>query len=131
MVFQQFNLFPHLTVMGNLTIAQRRVLGRNNAEADRIAATTWRRSVSPTAATRSRRSSPAAAAARRDRPVAVDGARPDALRRADVRARPRARRDVLAVMRDLASDGMTMMVVTHEMSFAQEVASRVVFMDEG
>jgi polar amino acid transport system ATP-binding protein len=59
MVFQQFNLFPHLCVLDNLTLAQRRVLKRDKAEAAKVARPTWRRSVSPTARAPTRLTSPA------------------------------------------------------------------------
>ena len=71
------------------------------------------------------------AAARRDRPRARHGSGADAVRRADVRARPGLVGEVLDVMRDLAAGGMTMIVVTHEIGFAREVADAVAFMDAG
>ena len=93
MVFQSFNLFPHLTVLKNLTIAQTKVLKRSSAEAEKIARKNLERvgiaaqgGRIPGAALRW------AAAARRDRPVAVHVAGPDAVRRAHLRARPRAGR---------------------------------------
>ena len=132
MVFQQFNLFPHLSVLENLTIAQRRVLHRSKAEADAVARTNLERvgladKVTAYPAQLSGGQAQRAAIARSlsmgpdlmlfDEPTsALD---------------PELVGDVLEVMRGLAADGMTMMVVTHEMSFAREVADRVVFMDDG
>ena len=93
MVFQQFNLFPHLTVLRNLTIAQQRVQGRSKDEAGEIA----RRNLAKVGLAEQGGRLPGApvrrpAAAGRDRPGAVDGPRHDAVRRADQRARPRAGR---------------------------------------
>ena len=87
MVFQQFNLFPHLSVKKNVMLAQQKVLKRSKEEAEKIAI--------------------------------------------EELTNPELVRDVLGVMRDLARDGMTMIVVTHEMGFARDVADRVVFMDGG
>jgi len=132
MVFQQFNLFPHLSVLENLTIAQRRVLGRSKSEADAVARDNLERvglsdKVTTYPAQLSGGQAQRAAIARSlsmgpelmlfDEPTsALD---------------PELVGDVLEVMRSLAAEGMTMMVVTHEMSFAREVADRVVFMDDG
>ena len=132
MVFQQFNLFPHLSVKQNLTLAQRRVLRRPTAEADRVARENLERvgladKIDAYPAQLSGGQQQRAAIARSlsmgpdlmlfDEPTsALD---------------PELVGDVLEVMRGLAADGMTMMVVTHEMSFAREVADRVVFMDDG
>jgi polar amino acid transport system ATP-binding protein len=132
MVFQQFNLFPHLSVLENLTIAQRRVLRRGKAEADAVARANLERvglgdKVTAYPAQLSGGQAQRAAIARSlsmgpdlmlfDEPTsALD---------------PELVGDVLEVMRGLAAEGMTMMVVTHEMSFAREVADRVVFMDDG
>ena len=132
MVFQQFNLFPHLSVLENLTIAQRRVLRRSRTEAEAVALTNLERvglgdKVTAYPAQLSGGQAQRAAIARSlsmgpdlmlfDEPTsALD---------------PELVGDVLEVMRSLAAEGMTMMVVTHEMSFAREVADRVVFMDDG
>ena len=132
MVFQQFNLFPHLSVLENLTIAQRRVLRRSRSEADAVARANLERvgladKMTAYPAQLSGGQAQRAAIARSlsmgpdlmlfDEPTsALD---------------PELVGDVLEVMRGLAAEGMTMMVVTHEMSFAREVADRVVFMDDG
>ncbi|HZG93550.1 MAG TPA: amino acid ABC transporter ATP-binding protein [Mycobacteriales bacterium] len=132
MVFQSFNLFPHLTVMGNLTIAQRRVLGRGKAEADRIA----HDNLEKVGLADRGDAFPAQLSGGQQQRVAIARSLsmgPDLMLFDEPTSAldPELVGDVLAVMRDLAQDGMTMMVVTHEMSFAREVASRVVFMDEG
>ncbi|MEU9118252.1 amino acid ABC transporter ATP-binding protein [Streptomyces sp. NPDC048506] len=132
MVFQAFNLFPHLTALENLTIAQRRVLGRNRAEAERIAhANLARVGLSDKAA-----AYPAQLSGGQQQRVAIARALsmdPELMLFDEPTSAldPELVGDVLAVMRGLARDGMTMLVVTHEMSFAREVADRVVFMDGG
>ena len=93
MVFQSFNLFPHLTVLQNLTIAQTKVLRRSKAEADKVARHNLERvGMTPQGGRLPGAALRRPAAARRDRPVAVDGPRADALRRAHLGARPRAGR---------------------------------------
>jgi polar amino acid transport system ATP-binding protein len=132
MVFQSFNLFPHLTVLSNLTISQRRVLGRKKDEAEQIARDNLERvglldKINAYPAHLSGGQQQRAAIARSlsmnpdmmlfDEPTsALD---------------PELVGDVLDVMRNLADSGMTMMVVTHEMGFAREVGDELVFMDEG
>lgn len=132
MVFQSFELFPHLSVMDNLRLAQRRVLGRDAAAAEKRAMTLLNR---------------VGMAAHRDKyPSALSGGQQQriAIARAlcmDPKVMlfdeptsaldPEMVNEVLDVMTDLAREGMTMMVVTHEMGFAQRVAHRVVFMDGG
>ncbi|RKR91244.1 amino acid ABC transporter ATP-binding protein (PAAT family) [Micromonospora pisi] len=132
MVFQQFNLFGHLRVRENLTIAQRRVLGRSRAEANRIAAENLDR----VGLAEKADAYPAQLSGGQQQRVAI--ARALAMEpRLMLFDEPTSALDpelvgeVLAVMRSLAAEGMTMLVVTHEMSFAREVASRVVFMDGG
>ncbi len=132
MVFQQFNLFPHLTVLGNLTIAQRRVLKRDKSEAEAVAL----RNLERVGLAERRDSFPAQLSGGQQQRVAIARSLsmdPDLMLFDEPTSAldPELVGDVLAVMRDLAADGMTMMVVTHEMSFAREVASRVVFMDGG
>ena len=132
MVFQQFNLFPHLTVTENLTIAQRRVLGRGKEEAGRIAAANLDRvgladkaDAYPAQLSGGQQQRVAIA-----RALAVD---PDLMLFDEPTSAldPELVGEVLGVMRRLAQEGMTMIVVTHEMSFAREVADRVAFMDDG
>ncbi|MCM4080946.1 amino acid ABC transporter ATP-binding protein [Paractinoplanes hotanensis] len=132
MVFQQFNLFGHLTVRENVTIAQRRVLKRSRAEADRIAAENLDRVGLADKAS----SYPAQLSGGQQQRVAI--ARSLAMEpqlmlfdEPTSALDPELVGEVLAVMRGLVADGMTMLVVTHEMAFAREVASRVVFMDDG
>ena len=132
MVFQQFNLFGHLSVRENVTIAQRRVLKRSRAEADRIATANLER----VGLAEKADAYPAQLSGGQQQRVAI--ARALAM---DPRLMlfdeptsaldPELVGEVLAVMRALAAEGMTMLVVTHEMAFAREVASRVVFMDDG
>ncbi|BAL88557.1 putative ABC transporter ATP-binding protein [Actinoplanes missouriensis 431] len=132
MVFQQFNLFGHLTVRENVTIAQRRVLKRSRAEADRIATTNLERVglVDKADAYPAQLSGGQQQRAAIARALAMD---PQLMLFDEPTSAldPELVGEVLAVMRGLAAEGMTMLVVTHEMAFAREVASRVVFMDGG
>ena len=132
MVFQQFNLFPHLTVLHNLTIAQRKVLKRSEKESVEVAKQVLDRvgvidkiDEYPIRLSGGQQQRVAIA-----RSLAMD---PDMMLFDEPTSAldPELIGEVLDVMRKLAEDGMTMMVVTHEMSFAQEVADRVVFMDGG
>ena len=132
MVFQQFNLFPHLSVKRNVMLAQQKVLKRDKAEADRVAVEQLTR---------------VGLAERLDfRPSQLSGGQQQRVAIARALAMdphvmlfdeatsaldPELVRGVLAVMRELADGGMTMIVVTHEMGFAREVADRVVFMEGG
>ncbi|MFJ6668903.1 amino acid ABC transporter ATP-binding protein [Streptomyces sp. NPDC091383] len=132
MVFQQFNLFPHLSVTENLTLPQRRVLKRDKADAERVAAENLARvGLAEKAA-----AYPSALSGGQQQRVAIARALamgPEVMLFDEPTSAldPELVGDVLAVMRGLAREGMTMMVVTHEMSFAREVADRVVFMDGG
>jgi polar amino acid transport system ATP-binding protein len=132
MVFQQFNLFPHLTVTDNLVLPQRRVLRRGRAEAAKVAANNLERvGLSGKAS-----AYPAQLSGGQQQRVAIARALavgPELMLFDEPTSAldPELVGDVLGVMRMLADDGMTMMVVTHEMSFAREVADRVVFMDAG
>ena len=132
MVFQLFNLFPHLDVMGNLTIAQRRVLKRSKGEAERVAGEMLFR----VGLSDKRHEYPAHLSGGQQQRVAIARAlcmNPDMMLfdEATSALDPELVGEVLAVMRALAEDGMTMLVVTHEMGFARRVADRVVFMDDG
>ncbi|WP_431046728.1 amino acid ABC transporter ATP-binding protein [Streptomyces sp. P1-3] len=132
MVFQSFNLFPHLTALENLTIAQRRVLRRDRAEADRVA----RLQLARVGLTGKEAAYPAQLSGGQQQRVAIARALamdPELMLFDEPTSAldPELVGDVLAVMRALADEGMTMLVVTHEMSFAREVADRVVFMDDG
>ena len=131
MVFQHFNLFPHMTALENVTLAPIQVaklVARRPASG--------RRAARPRRPRRQARHLPAGAvgrpaAAGGDRAGAGDAAEADAVRRADLGARPELVGDVLDAMRQLAADGMTMIVVTHELGFAREVGDTAVFMDAG
>jgi polar amino acid transport system ATP-binding protein len=132
MVFQSFNLFPHLTVERNLTIAQQRVLRRQKGAAKETA----RRNLERVGLIDKIGAYPAHLSGGQQQRVAIARALsmdPDMMLFDEPTSAldPELVGEVLAVMRDLAKDGMTMMVVTHEMSFAREVADRIVFMDEG
>jgi polar amino acid transport system ATP-binding protein len=132
MVFQQFNLFPHLTVLRNLTIAQRQVLNRSEDEANETAHKVLERvgmldKVDEYPINLSGGQMQRVAIARS---LSMD---PDMMLFDEPTSAldPELVGEVLDVMRKLAEDGMTMMVVTHEMGFARQVGDRVVFMDEG
>ncbi|MCP2338550.1 amino acid ABC transporter ATP-binding protein [Actinomadura rupiterrae] len=132
MVFQSFNLFPHLTVLGNVMVAQRKVLKRDKAEAERVARANLERvgladkvDAYPEKLSGGQQQRVAIARALAMDPSVMLFDEPTSA------LDPELVGDVLGVMRSLADEGMTMVVVTHEMSFAREVADRVVFMDEG
>jgi len=132
MVFQSFNLFPHLTAKGNVMLAQTHVLKRSKAEASRIAVEQLERvglgdrvNYYPAQLSGGQQQRVAIA-----RALSMD---PHVMLFDEVTSAldPELVRGVLDVMKALASAGMTMMVVTHEMGFARDVAHRVVFMDDG
>ncbi|MEU2161594.1 amino acid ABC transporter ATP-binding protein [Streptomyces sp. NPDC019208] len=132
MVFQQFNLFPHVTVTENLTLPQRRVLGRDRTRAASVA----RENLERVGLADKADAYPAQLSGGQQQRVAIARAlamSPEVMLFDEPTSAldPELVGEVLAVMRMLAAEGMTMMVVTHEMSFAREVADRVVFMDEG
>ncbi|SIM81979.1 amino acid ABC transporter ATP-binding protein [Micromonospora cremea] len=132
MVFQSFNLFPHLTVLDNLTIAQRRVLRRGRGEAERIA----RDNLERVGLTDKAGAFPAQLSGGQQQRAAIARSlsmEPKLMLFDEPTSAldPELVGDVLTVMRKLAEDGMTMLVVTHEMAFARDVADRVVFMDGG
>lgn len=132
MVFQQFNLFPHMTAMENVTVALRKVLKRSRSEAERIAGEQLAR----VGLSEKALSYPAQLSGGQQQRVAIARALamgPSVMLfdEATSALDPELVGDVLAVMRSLAEEGMTMLVVTHEMGFARNVADRVIFMDEG
>jgi polar amino acid transport system ATP-binding protein len=132
MVFQQFNLFPHLTVLKNLTVAQTGVLGRPKAGAISIA----REMLERVGLSDKTHEYPAHLSGGQQQRVAIARAlsmKPKMMLFDEPTSAldPELVGEVLDVMRTLAGEGMTMMVVTHEIGFAQEVADRVVFMDAG
>ncbi len=132
MVFQQFNLFPHLTVLKNLTLAQQRAKKRGKAEATEVA----RRNLAKVGLAEKADAFPAQLSGGQQQRVAIARALsmdPDMMLFDEPTSAldPELVGDVLEVMKQLAREGMTMMVVTHEMGFAREVGDRVVFMDGG
>ena len=132
MVFQQFNLFPHRTVLDNCTLAQRAVLRRSKEDAEAVA----QRNLDQVGLGDRGASMPGQLSGGQQQRVAIARAlsMDPALMLFDEPTSaldPELVGDVLAVMQDLAEAGMTMLVVTHEMAFAREVADRVVFMDDG
>lgn len=132
MVFQHFNLFPHLRVMENLTLAQRRVLRRSDAEARAVATDMLER----VGLAEKAQAYPAQLSGGQQQRVAIARAlsmNPTMMLfdEATSALDPELVGDVLEVMRSLAREGMTMLVVTHEMDFARRVADHVVFMDQG
>jgi ABC-type polar amino acid transport system ATPase subunit len=132
MVFQQFNLFPHLTVMNNLTLAARRIRHQPRADAEARAYVLLER----VGLTEKAGQHPHQLSGGQQQRVAIARALmmdPHVMLFDEVTSAldPELVGEVLIVMRDLARDGMTMLVVTHEMQFAREVGDRLVFMDEG
>jgi polar amino acid transport system ATP-binding protein len=132
MVFQQFNLFPHLSVMNNLTLAQRKVRGRSREEAEEIGMQQLRRVGIPDKA----RMKPAQLSGGQQQRVAIARSlsmNPKVMLFDEPTSAldPEMINEVLDVMKELAASGMTMVVVTHEMGFAREVGSHLVMMDEG
>ena len=132
MVFQQFNLFGNHTVLGNCTLGQMKVLKRSKEEATRTAISYLERvgmaqyiDARPNQISGGQKQRVAIARALSMEPEALLFDEPTSA------LDPELVGEVLKVMKDLARSGLTMLVVTHEMSFAREVASRVVFMDEG
>jgi len=132
MVFQNFELFPHMTVMRNLTLAQEKVLGRAPADAhnkglvllERVGLAD-QRSKYPGQLSGGQQQRVAIARALAMDPIAMLFDEPTSA------LDPEMINEVLDVMVELAEEGMTMMVVTHEMGFARKVAHRVIFMDHG
>jgi len=132
MVFQSFNLYPHMTALGNVTLALRKVAGKNRAEADALGRAALERVGLADRATHR----PLELSGGQQQRVAI--ARAIALEpRVMLFDEPTSALDpelvgsVLAVMRGLRESGMTMIVVSHEMGFARAAADRVVFMDDG
>jgi ABC-type polar amino acid transport system ATPase subunit len=132
MVFQQFNLFPHLTVLSNVTIAARRIRKLSKAEAEKRA----HELLAQVGLVDKADQHPHQLSGGQQQRVAIARAlmmEPHVMLFDEVTSAldPELVGEVLVVMRDLAKSGMTMMVVTHEMQFAREVGDRVIFMDEG
>jgi general L-amino acid transport system ATP-binding protein len=132
MVFQQFNLFPHLTVLDNITLAQRHVRKRGKAESEKIAMDLLKRVGIPEQA----KKYPGQLSGGQQQRVAIARAlamNPKIMLFDEPTSAldPEMIKEVLDVMKELARSGMTMIVVTHEMGFAREVADRVIFMESG
>jgi polar amino acid transport system ATP-binding protein len=132
MVFQRFNLFHHLTALDNMAIGPRRVLGLKLADARALAAEQLARvrlsehtTKRPAQLSGGQQQRLPIARAMAMRPVLMLFDEPTSA------LDPELVGEVLEVIRTLAQDGMTMLVVTHEMQFAREVGTRVLFMDEG
>jgi glutamine transport system ATP-binding protein len=132
MVFQHFNLFPHKTVLDNITLAPIKVKGMAKEEAETIALQLLEKvglkdkaKVYPNSLSGGQKQRVAIARALAMNPKVMLFDEPTSA------LDPELVGDVLQVMKDLAKEGMTMVVVTHEMGFASEVADRVVFMDNG
>ena len=132
MVFQQFNLFPHKSALENVTLAPRRVLKRSEEESQQTGTELLQRvglgdklNEYPERLSGGQQQRVAIA-----RALAMD---PHVMLFDEVTSAldPELVKEVLDVMRELASEGMTMLVVTHEIGFAREVGDQVVFMDEG
>jgi len=132
MVFQQFNLFPHLTVMDNITIGPRKLKSMSQKEAEKVAVSLLRRIGLEDKA----RSYPNQLSGGQKQRIAIARAlamSPDVMLFDEPTSAldPEMVGEVLDVLKELAKEGMTMVVVTHEMGFAKEVGTRIFFMDEG
>ena len=132
MVFQHFNLFPHLTVMDNITIAPRKVLGQSREQAEETAVGLLRR----VGLADKRDAYPPQLSGGQKQRIAIARSlamKPDMMLFDEPTSAldPEMVKEVLNVIKDLAHEGMTMAIVTHEMSFAREISDRVLFMDEG
>ena len=132
MVFQNFNLFPHMTVMENLTLAQTKVRKTSSDEAKKIGQILLDRvglkdkaNAYPDSLSGGQKQRVAIARALAMKPKVMLFDEPTSA------LDPEMVREVLDVMKSLAEEGMTMVIVTHEMSFAKEVADRVLFVDGG
>ena len=132
MVFQRFNLFPHMTVLNNITLAPIKVKGMNKADAEEIAMQLLKKvglvdkaKVYPNTLSGGQQQRVAIARALAMQPDIMLFDEPTSA------LDPEMVGEVLNVIRDLTKEGMTMVIVTHEMGFAREVSDRVIFMDHG
>ena len=132
MVFQHFNLFPHMTILKNMTLAPRKLLKKSKAEAEEKAMSLLKRvgladraNAYPSQLSGGQKQRIAIVRALCMEPQVMLFDEPTSA------LDPEMVGEVLDVMKQLAHEGMTMVVVTHEMGFAREVADRVIFMDEG
>jgi len=132
MVFQSFNLYPHMTALGNVTLALRKVAGKSRAEADELGrAALARVGLADRAGHR-----PGELSGGQQQRVAIVRAlamRPELMLLDEVTSAldPELVAEVLNVIRELAEGGMTMLIATHEMGFAADIANRVCFLDQG
>ena len=131
-VYQAFNLFPHMSVLDNVTLAPRRVLGRSRVEAEAQAT----RLLERFGLADKRLDFPDRLSGGQQQRVAIVRAlamQPDLLLLDEITSAldPELIAEVLNVIRELAAEGMTMVIATHEMGFARDIASRIVFLDEG
>src|SRR5437773_7462816 len=133
MVFQSFNLYPHMTALGNVALALRRVLGRKRSEAEALA----RAALAQVGLAEKAGAYPGELSGGQQQRVAIAralalGPKIMLFDEATSALDPKLTQEVLRVIRDLAvRDHMTMILVTHDMDFARDVADRVLFMDEG
>ncbi len=132
MVFQHFNLFPHMTILRNMTIAPMKLLGKTREEAEKLAMSLLEKVGLADRAN----AYPSQLSGGQKQRVAIVRAlcmQPDVMLFDEPTSAldPEMVGEVLEVMKSLAHDGMTMIVVTHEMGFAREVGSRVIFMADG
>ena len=132
MVFQRFNLFPHMTVLDNITLAPQKIRGLSKSEAESIAhdllgkvGLSDKAEAYPEQLSGGQQQRVAIARALAMKPKVMLFDEPTSA------LDPEMVSEVLDVMKDLAKEGMTMVIVTHEMSFAKEVATRVLFVDGG
>ena len=132
MVFQSFNLYPHMTALGNVTLALRKVVGESRVDAERLGMEALERVGLSTKA----KSYPSELSGGQQQRVAIARAlalEPTVMLFDEPTSAldPELVGSVLAVMRELKAAGMTMLVVSHEMRFARDAADRVIFMDHG
>lgn len=132
MVFQQFNLFPNMTVKENLTVAPIKVAGKSKEEAEKIAVELLKK----VGLEDKKEAYPSSLSGGQKQRIAIARAlamKPDVMLFDEPTSAldPEMVGEVLNVMKDLANEGMTMVVVTHEMGFAKEVGDRILFMDKG
>ncbi|MBQ3584625.1 MAG: amino acid ABC transporter ATP-binding protein, partial [Lachnospiraceae bacterium] len=132
MVFQQFNLFPHMTILKNLTIAPMKLLKKSKEDAEKRAMELLKR----VGLEEKANAYPSQLSGGQKQRIAIVRAlcmEPDVMLFDEPTSAldPEMVGEVLQVMKDLANEGMTMVIVTHEMGFAKEVANRVLFIDEG
>jgi arginine/lysine/histidine/glutamine transport system ATP-binding protein len=132
MVFQQFNLFPHMTVLDNLTLAPQKVLGQSEKESSRLA----RFYLDKVGLAEKARTYPEQLSGGQKQRVAIARAlcmKPKIMLFDEPTSAldPELVGEVLEVMKQLAEEGMTMVIVTHEMQFARDVAHRVLFLNQG